>query len=34
MQFHATVEESGTFKFSWTDDDGVIITAEETITVT
>ena len=34
LQFHAKVEESGTFKFSWTDDDGTVTTAEETITVT
>jgi sulfur-oxidizing protein SoxZ len=33
MQFFAKVEESGTFKFSWTDDDGTITTAEEKITV-
>ena len=33
MQFFAKVEESGTFKFSWTDDDGTITTAEESITV-
>jgi sulfur-oxidizing protein SoxZ len=33
MQFFAKVEESGTFKFSWTDDDGTITTAEENITV-
>jgi sulfur-oxidizing protein SoxZ len=33
MQFFAKVEESGTFKFSWTDDDGSVITAEEKITV-
>jgi len=33
MQFHAKVDESGTFKFSWTDDDGTITTAEESITV-
>ena len=34
LQFNAKVEESGTFKFSWTDDDGSVITAEEKITVT
>jgi len=28
-----TVEESGTFGFSWVDDDGTTITTEETITV-
>ena len=33
MQFFAKVEESGTFKFTWTDDDGTVITAEEKITV-
>ncbi len=34
LQFSAKVEESGTFRFSWTDDDGTTITADETITVT
>jgi len=33
IQFDARVEESGTFRFSWTDDDGTVTTAEETITV-
>jgi len=33
MQFHAKVEESGTFRFSWTDDDGTITTAEESVIV-
>ena len=33
LQFTAKVEESGTFKFAWTDDDGTITTAEEKITV-
>jgi sulfur-oxidizing protein SoxZ len=33
MQFTAKVEESGTFKFTWTDDDGTVTTAEEKITV-
>jgi sulfur-oxidizing protein SoxZ len=33
LQFAAKVEESGTFKFTWTDDDGSTITAEEKITV-
>lgn len=33
MQFHAKVEESGTFKFTWTDDDRTVTTAEENITV-
>jgi sulfur-oxidizing protein SoxZ len=34
MQFSAKVEESGTFKFTWTDDNGTVTTAEESITVT
>jgi sulfur-oxidizing protein SoxZ len=34
LQFTARVEESGTFRFSWTDDDGTTITADEAITVT
>ena len=34
LQFTAKVEESGTFKFTWIDDDNTITTAEETITVT
>ena len=33
LQFYAKVDESGTFKFSWTDDDGTVTTAEEKITV-
>jgi sulfur-oxidizing protein SoxZ len=33
MQFFTKVEESGTFKFTWTDDDGSVTTAEEKITV-
>lgn len=33
LQFAAKVEESGTFRFSWTDDDGTVTTADETITV-
>ena len=33
MQFFAKVNESGTFKFSWTDDDGTVTTAERKITV-
>ena len=32
-EFSAKVEESGTFKFTWTDDDGTVTTAEESITV-
>jgi sulfur-oxidizing protein SoxZ len=33
LQFFAQVNESGTFKFSWTDDEGTVVTAEEKITV-
>jgi sulfur-oxidizing protein SoxZ len=33
IQFTAKVEQSGTFKFTWVDDDGTITTAEEKITV-
>jgi len=33
LQFSARVEESGTFRFNWIDDDGVTITAEESISV-
>jgi sulfur-oxidizing protein SoxZ len=33
LQFYAKVEESGTFRFSWTDDDGSTFTAEQAITV-
>jgi sulfur-oxidizing protein SoxZ len=33
LQFTARVDESGTFKFTWVDDDGTVTTAEETITV-
>ena len=33
LQFNAKVNESGTFKFSWTDDGGTVTTAEEKITV-
>ena len=33
LQFTAKVEESGTFKFTWVDDDGMVTTAEEKITV-
>jgi sulfur-oxidizing protein SoxZ len=33
LQFAAKVEESGTFRFIWRDDDGSTITADETITV-
>ena len=34
LQFTAKVDESGTFKFTWTDDDGTVTMAEEKITVT
>jgi len=34
LQFSAKIEESGTFRFSWTDDDGTVTTAEENISVT
>lgn len=33
IQFNAKVDESGTFKFTWTDDDGTVTTAEEQIKV-
>ncbi len=33
LRFMAKVEESGTFKFVWVDDDGTITTAEQKITV-
>ncbi len=33
LEFTARVDESGTFKFTWVDDDGTIITTEESITV-
>ena len=33
LQFTAKVDESGTFTFTWTDDDGTVTTAEEKITV-
>jgi sulfur-oxidizing protein SoxZ len=33
FQFFTKVEESGTFKFSWTDDDGIVTTAERKIAV-
>jgi len=33
LQFSAKVEESGTFKFTWVDDDGNVTTTEETIKV-
>jgi sulfur-oxidizing protein SoxZ len=34
LQFFARVDDSGTFRFSWTDDDGSTVTAEQNITVT
>jgi len=34
MQFTAKVEESGTFRFTWVDDDGTVTTADQAITVT
>ena len=34
MQFIAKVEESGTFRFTWVDDDGTVTTAEQAIAVT
>jgi sulfur-oxidizing protein SoxZ len=33
LQFAARVDESGTFKFTWVDDDGTVTTAEEKIAV-
>ena len=33
IQFNARVDESGTFKFTWTDDDGTVTTTEEQIKV-
>jgi sulfur-oxidizing protein SoxZ len=33
LQFTAKVEESGTFSFAWTDDDGTATVAEEKIVV-
>jgi sulfur-oxidizing protein SoxZ len=33
LQFSAKVGERGTFKFSWADDDGTVVTAEEAIVV-
>ncbi len=34
LRFTARVEESGTFRFAWFDDDGTVITADEEIKVT
>lgn len=33
LQFAAKVDESGTFKFAWVDDDGTVTAAEHQITV-
>jgi sulfur-oxidizing protein SoxZ len=33
LQFAARIEESGTFRFTWRDDDGSTMTAEESIKV-
>jgi sulfur-oxidizing protein SoxZ len=33
FEFNAKVTQSGTFKFTWTDDDGSVYTAEESIEV-
>src|SRR5262249_2222752 len=33
FQFTVRIEESGTFRFTWIDDDGTAITADESITV-
>jgi sulfur-oxidizing protein SoxZ len=33
LQFTAKVEENGTFRFSWFDDDGTVTTADEEILV-
>ncbi len=33
LQFYARVDESGTFRFKWTDDDGAVTIAEQKITV-
>ena len=33
LEFTAKVNESGTFKFSWTDDDGSVYVDEQTVTV-
>jgi sulfur-oxidizing protein SoxZ len=34
LQFTVRVAQSGTFRFTWIDDDGTAITADESITVT
>ena len=33
FEFNVKVPESGTFKFTWLDDDGSVYEAEKTITV-
>jgi len=33
LQFTAKVDQSGTFRFSWFDDDGTVTTADEEISV-
>ena len=33
LEFAARIEQSGTFRFTWRDDDGSTITADETVTV-
>jgi sulfur-oxidizing protein SoxZ len=33
FEFTVKVEESGTFAFAWTDDNGTVTTAEQSITV-
>ena len=34
VKFTARLEQSGTFRFAWFDDDGTVTTADEKITVT
>lgn len=34
FEFNARLEESGTFSFTWVDDDGAVYKAEQAITVT
>ena len=34
LKFYARVEQSGTFRFSWTDDNGTVTTADEKVEVT
>jgi sulfur-oxidizing protein SoxZ len=34
LKFFARVEDSGTFRFTWVDDNGTVTTADEAITVT